>query len=33
LLIKELVKNDAEIIYFNEKKESLEEIYLELIKG
>ncbi len=33
LLIKELVKNDAEIIYFNEKKESLEEIYLELVKG
>lgn len=32
LIIKELVKNNAEIIYFNEKKESLEEIYLELIK-
>ncbi|MDD3521308.1 MAG: ABC transporter ATP-binding protein [Actinomycetota bacterium] len=33
LLIKELVNNNAEIIYFSEKKESLEEIYLELIKG
>ncbi len=33
LLIRELVNNGAEIIYFNEKKESLEEIYLELIKG
>jgi len=33
VLIKELVEHDAEIIYFNEKKESLEEIYLELIKG
>lgn len=32
LLIRELVKNNAEIIYFNEKKESLEEIYLELVK-
>lgn len=32
LLIKRLVENGAEILYFNELKASLEEIYLDLIK-
>ena len=32
LLIKELVGEGAQILYFNEYKESLEDIYLELIK-
>ncbi len=33
LIIKKLVDNGAEIIYFNEIKATLEEIYLDLIKG
>jgi ABC-2 type transport system ATP-binding protein len=32
MIIREFVKRDADIIYFNEIKESLEEIYLNLIK-
>ncbi len=32
MMIRELVKRGADIIYFNEIKESLEEIYLNLIK-
>jgi ABC-2 type transport system ATP-binding protein len=32
-IIKKLVDSGAEIIYFNETKASLEEIYLDLIKG
>ena len=32
LMIRDLVNNGAEILYFNEQKESLEDIYLELIK-
>jgi hypothetical protein len=32
LIIKRLVENGAEILYFNELKASLEEIYLDLIK-
>jgi ABC-2 type transport system ATP-binding protein len=32
LLIKELINEGAQILYFNEYKESLEDIYLELIK-
>jgi ABC-2 type transport system ATP-binding protein len=32
LIIKELVNEGAQILYFNEYKESLEDIYLELIK-
>ncbi len=32
-IIRKLVNNGAEIIYFNEIKESLEDIYLELIKS
>jgi len=31
-IIRELVKRDADILYFNEVKQSLEEIYLNLIK-
>ncbi|MBM3707413.1 MAG: ABC transporter ATP-binding protein [Actinobacteria bacterium] len=33
ILIKKLVEAGAEILYFNELKASLEEIYLELIRG
>lgn len=32
LIIKELINEGAKILYFNEYKESLEDIYLELIK-
>ena len=32
LIIKDLVNDGAQILYFNENKESLENIYLELIK-
>jgi ABC-2 type transport system ATP-binding protein len=32
LIIKELINEGAQILYFNEYKESLEDIYLELIK-
>lgn len=32
LIIKDLVNEGAEVLYFNEHKESLEDIYLELIK-
>ncbi len=32
IIIRELVKRNADILYFNEIKESLEEIYLNLIK-
>jgi ABC-2 type transport system ATP-binding protein len=33
LIIKDLVNEGAEVLYFNEHKESLEDIYLELIKN
>lgn len=33
LIIKDLVNEGAEILYFNEHKESLEDIYLKLIKN
>ena len=32
IIIKKLVENGAEILYFNEIKVSLEEIYLDLIR-
>ena len=32
-IIKKLVDSGSEIIYFNEIKASLEEIYLDLIRG
>ena len=33
VIIKKLVDSGAEIVYFNEIKASLEEIYLDLIRG
>jgi hypothetical protein len=32
IIIKRLIENGVEILYFNEITESLEEIYLDLIK-